>query len=112
MEEHDQDVPKLSATRNDDDDDYELEKDTEMAVGRIQVSATVRLIYSERPQIHLPARLQISELVAMRLLHRTTPPERIDGPPAFKCGISQARAFELARDVGIGSLADFMWDPN
>ena len=48
----------------------------------------------------------------MRLLHRTTPPERLDGPLAFKCGISQARAFELAREVGIGSLADFMWDPN
>ena len=43
MEEHDQNVPKLGATHNaGGDDDYEVEKDTEMAVGRIQVSATVR----------------------------------------------------------------------
>jgi origin recognition complex subunit 5 len=48
----------------------------------------------------------------MRLLHRTTPADRLDGPPAFKCGISQTRAFQLARELGIATLAEFMWDPN
>ena len=46
MEEHDQDVPKLNPAHMDDaGDDYELEKDTEMAVGQIQVSATVWLFF-------------------------------------------------------------------
>ena len=44
----------------------------------------------------------------MRLLHRTTPGERLE--PALKCGISQARAFELARELWAGSLADFIWE--
>ncbi|KAF8584671.1 hypothetical protein K439DRAFT_1345558 [Ramaria rubella] len=94
MEEHDDNVPALDATHDDDEDEDEQEKDTEMAVGRIQVSAT------------------ISELVAMRLLYRTTPADRLDGPPSFKCGVSQARAFELARELGIKTLAELMWDPN
>ncbi|KAF8514412.1 origin recognition complex subunit 5 C-terminus-domain-containing protein [Gautieria morchelliformis] len=93
MEEHDVDGPTLGAARDEDGDgEAEAERDTEMAVGRIQVSAT------------------ISQLVAQRLLHRTTPPDRLDAPPTFKCGVSQARAFQLAREVGIGSLAEFMWD--
>ena len=46
MEEHDQDVPILNPAHMDDaGDDYELEKDTEVAVGQIQVSATVWLFF-------------------------------------------------------------------
>ena len=43
--EHDQNILKLGATNSGKgDDDYEMVKDTEMAVGRIQVSATVSFL--------------------------------------------------------------------
>jgi len=92
MEEHDENGPTLGASLGDDDQD--TEKDTELAVGGVEVSAT------------------ISELVTMRLLHRTTPIDKLDGPPSFKCGITQTRAFELARELDISTLADLMWDPD
>ena len=45
MEEHDQNVPKLGATHSgDDDDDYRMEKDTEMAVGRIGFSDSMSFL--------------------------------------------------------------------
>ncbi|KAF8066619.1 origin recognition complex subunit 5 C-terminus-domain-containing protein [Lyophyllum atratum] len=52
----------------------------------------------------------IMELTSMRLLHRTSPGDRIDGPPAFKCGISYHVALALAKQLEI-PLNDLMWDP-
>ncbi|KAI6102356.1 origin recognition complex subunit 5 C-terminus-domain-containing protein [Pisolithus thermaeus] len=66
---------------------------TDMEIGRIHVYAAV------------------SELAFMRALHRMSPMEKMDGPPTFKCGISYEVALALAKDVGISSLNDLMWDP-
>jgi origin recognition complex subunit 5 len=46
----------------------------------------------------------------MRLLHRTSPSDRIDGPPMFKCGISYDVALALARQLDV-PLNDLLWDP-
>ena len=54
--------------------------------------------------------LQIVELAQNRLLDRTTPSDRLDGPPMFKCGISYDVALGLAREVQV-PLSDLMWDP-
>ncbi|KIK22258.1 hypothetical protein PISMIDRAFT_680464 [Pisolithus microcarpus 441] len=66
---------------------------TDMEIGRIHVYAAV------------------SQLAFMRALHRMSPMEKMDGPPTFKCGISYEVALALAKDVGISSLNDLMWDP-
>lgn len=50
------------------------------------------------------------ELASMRLLVRTSPPDRLDGTPTFKCGIGFELAAKLARDLGI-VLNDLMYDP-
>ncbi|KAG6868402.1 hypothetical protein C0993_003638 [Termitomyces sp. T159_Od127] len=52
----------------------------------------------------------VMELTSMRLIHRTTPGDRIDGPPSFKCGISYDVALVLAKQLSI-PLNDLMWDP-
>ncbi|KII85482.1 hypothetical protein PLICRDRAFT_44784 [Plicaturopsis crispa FD-325 SS-3] len=52
----------------------------------------------------------IMELTSMRLLHRTSPPDRLDGPPMFKCGVSYDVALALAREVEV-PLNDLLWDP-
>ncbi|RDB16484.1 Origin recognition complex subunit 5 [Hypsizygus marmoreus] len=52
----------------------------------------------------------IMDLTSMRLLHRTSAIDRIDGPPTFKCGISYDVTMTLARELGI-PLNDLMWDP-
>jgi origin recognition complex subunit 5 len=44
---------------------------------------------------------QIMELASMRLLLRTSPPDRIDGPPTFKSAISQDTALLLAKQLQI-----------
>ena len=54
--------------------------------------------------------LQIMELTHNRLLDRTTPSDRLDGPPMFKCGISYDVALALAREIQV-PLNDLMWDP-
>ncbi|KAI6137244.1 OPT oligopeptide transporter protein-domain-containing protein [Pisolithus sp. B1] len=54
----------------------------------------------------------VSELAFMRALHRMSPMEKMDAPPTFKCGISYEVALALAKDVGISSLNDLMWDPS
>ena len=46
----------------------------------------------------------------MRLLHRTSPADRIDGPPMFKCGISYDVTLTLARQLDV-PLNDLLWDP-
>ncbi|KAA1472762.1 hypothetical protein DENSPDRAFT_801542 [Dentipellis sp. KUC8613] len=64
---------------------------TEMEVGRVHVYGT------------------IVELASLRLLQRTSPPDRIDGPPTFKCGVGYELALALARDLGVPML-DLMWE--
>ena len=46
----------------------------------------------------------------MGLLHRTSPMDRLDGPPMFKCAISYEGVLGLARDLDV-SLNDLLWDP-
>lgn len=52
---------------------------------------------------------QIVELTFMRVLHRTSPVDKLDGPPMFKCGISYDVALALARDLDV-ALNELMWD--
>lgn len=46
----------------------------------------------------------------MRLLHRTSPPERLDGPPMFRSAISHDMALVIAKQVDV-ALNDLLWDP-
>ncbi|KAF7760444.1 hypothetical protein Agabi119p4_11120 [Agaricus bisporus var. burnettii] len=50
----------------------------------------------------------VMELASMRLLIRTSPPDRIDGPPMFKSAISQDTALLLAKQLQI-PLNDLLW---
>lgn len=52
----------------------------------------------------------IMELTSMRLLHRTSLSDKIDGPPMFKCGISYHDALALARQLDV-PLNDLLWEP-
>ncbi|PPQ85122.1 hypothetical protein CVT25_004222 [Psilocybe cyanescens] len=52
----------------------------------------------------------VVELASVRLLHRTSPADRLDGPPQFKCAISYETALLLAKQLNI-SLNDLLWDP-
>ncbi|KAI0067066.1 hypothetical protein BV25DRAFT_1274302 [Artomyces pyxidatus] len=51
----------------------------------------------------------ITELASMRLLHRTSQPDKIDGPPTFKCAVSYEVALALGRDLRVPVL-DLMWE--
>ena len=53
---------------------------------------------------------QIMELTSMRLLFRTSPIDRLDGPPMFKCAISYGTTLALAKQLMI-PLNDLLWDP-
>lgn len=50
------------------------------------------------------------ELTSMRLLHRTTPSDRLDGPPQFKCAVSYDATQALAKELKV-ALNDLLWDP-
>jgi len=50
------------------------------------------------------------DLTSMRLLHRTSPPERLDGPPMFRSAISHDTALGIAKQVDV-ALNDLLWDP-
>ncbi|KAJ7717730.1 putative origin recognition complex, subunit 5-like protein [Mycena maculata] len=52
----------------------------------------------------------IIELTDIGLLHRTSAPEKLDGPPTFKCGISYLTSSALAQQLDI-PLNDLLWDP-
>jgi origin recognition complex subunit 5 len=54
---------------------------------------------------------QIQELVSVRLLIRTTPPERPDASSMYKCAISYERALALARHLDI-ALNELLWETN
>lgn len=46
----------------------------------------------------------------MGLLYRTSPVDRLDGPPMFKCGISYEGVLGVAKDLDV-LLNDLFWDP-
>ncbi|KAF9449872.1 hypothetical protein P691DRAFT_774394 [Macrolepiota fuliginosa MF-IS2] len=64
---------------------------TDMEVSRVAISSAVM------------------ELASMHLLLRTSPPDRIDGPPSFKSAISQDTALALAKQLDI-PLNDLLWE--
>ncbi|CDO73355.1 hypothetical protein BN946_scf185008.g118 [Trametes cinnabarina] len=66
--------------------------------------------YTEMEISRVAIYAQVMELTSMRLLVRTSPPDRLDGPPTFKCGIGYELAGKLARDLGI-MLNDLMYEP-
>lgn len=52
---------------------------------------------------------KIAELSAAHLLLRVSPPDRLDGPPMYKCGISYDVALALGRDLRVPML-DLIWE--
>jgi len=52
---------------------------------------------------------KVAELAAAHLLLRVSPPERLDGPPMYKCGISYDVALALGRDLRVPML-DLIWE--
>ncbi|KAF9531498.1 origin recognition complex subunit 5 C-terminus-domain-containing protein [Crepidotus variabilis] len=65
---------------------------TDMEIGRVGVYAA------------------ITELTSLGLMHRTSPADRLDGPPMFKAAISYDDALALAKELDI-ALNDLLWDP-
>lgn len=65
---------------------------TDLELARVQVMST------------------IVELSSMRLIHRTTPSDRLDGPPMFKCAISHDEALAICKLLNV-PLNDLVWDP-
>ncbi|KAI0701668.1 putative origin recognition complex, subunit 5-like protein [Earliella scabrosa] len=57
--------------------------------------------YTEMEIARVALYSNIVELASMRLLIRTSPPDRLDGTPTFKCGIGYELAVKLARGLGI-----------
>ena len=53
---------------------------------------------------------KVKELASMHLLQRTSPVDRLDMTPVYKCGVGYDAALALARDVGV-PLNDLMWEP-
>ena len=84
---------------------------TDMEITRVGIYAAVGnvLVFGYPTVLSYPIS-QIMELTSMRLLHRTSHPDRIDGPPMFKCGISYDTTLALTRQLGV-PLNDLMWDP-
>ncbi|KAL0956951.1 hypothetical protein HGRIS_003052 [Hohenbuehelia grisea] len=74
-----------------DDNDIHEEGHTDIEVGRAGVLGA------------------ISALASTKLLHRTSVPDKLDGPPTFKCGIAYEAALELARDLDV-QLGDLLWE--
>lgn len=46
----------------------------------------------------------------MGLLRRTSPLDRLDGPPQFKCAISYDATLALAKELDV-AVNDLLWDP-
>ncbi|KAF7971160.1 hypothetical protein HWV62_21982 [Athelia sp. TMB] len=82
---------------------------TDMEITRVHIHGAVCHTLPYCPQVTDTAQ-QIMDLTRSRLLHRTTPADRLDGPPMFKCGVSYEVALALARDLEI-PLNGLMWDP-
>ncbi|KAF8638455.1 hypothetical protein AX17_002189 [Amanita inopinata Kibby_2008] len=52
----------------------------------------------------------VVELASMRLLHRTSPADRLEGPPMFKCGVSYDEVLGLAKELDV-PFNDLLCDP-
>ena len=52
---------------------------------------------------------KISELIQLRLLHRTGQAEKIDSSTVLKCNLNLEAADRLAKDLGF-SLRDLLWE--
>ena len=48
-------------------------------------------------------------MASMWLLHRTSPADKLEGPPMFKCGISYEDTLGLAKELDV-PLNDLLWD--
>jgi len=65
--------------------------------------------YTETELMRVHTSGAITELAAAHLLFRVSPPDRLDGPPMYKCGLSFEIALELGRDLGVPML-DLIWE--
>ena len=86
---------------------------TELELGRVHVYGCVRLsrlfFFLHGSARCLPENVQIAELAAMHLLQCTSPADKIDGPPTYKCGINYPTALALARGLGV-PLGEMIWE--
>ncbi|KAI0069946.1 hypothetical protein K474DRAFT_1702428 [Panus rudis PR-1116 ss-1] len=83
------------------------ENDTETRLSAPEY--TVPGEYTEMEISRTAVYAQVNELSTMYLLHRTTPAERLDPSPGYKCGIGYELALGLARDIGV-PLLDLLWE--
>jgi origin recognition complex subunit 5 len=85
---------------------------TEMELMRVHTSGAVciRLELFACPGADAGfADTKVAELAAAHLLLRVSPPDRLDGPPMYKCGISFDVALALGRDMRVPML-DLIWE--
>ncbi|KAK7691496.1 hypothetical protein QCA50_004895 [Cerrena zonata] len=54
---------------------------------------------------------QVVELTEMDLLHRTSPADRLEISPMFRCGITYNVAQIFATEIGISNIHELMWEP-
>ena len=78
----------------------------EQEVYRVQTSALVNTFLVSHGKMLIPHKMQ--DLISLRLLHRTTPLERIENS-VYKCGISFDQANALARKLKI-PLKELLWE--
>lgn len=83
---------------------------TDMEIGRVGVFSYVRRFLAYLRTALIFSVSKVMELTSMRLLHRTTPSDRLDGPPQFKCAISYDATLALAKELKV-ALNDLLWDP-
>ncbi|KAI9441371.1 putative origin recognition complex, subunit 5-like protein [Lactarius indigo] len=65
--------------------------------------------YTEMELVRVHTSGAVTELSAAHLLLRVSPPDRLDGPPMYKCGISYDVALALGRDLRVPML-DLIWE--
>lgn len=65
--------------------------------------------YTEMELVRVHTFGAIAELSAAHLLLRVSLPDRLDGPPMFKCGISYDVALALGRELRVPML-DLIWE--
>ena len=75
-----------------------------------RIQGYVDCLPSSRFDLRVSLRDKVTELTAVRLLRRVSPPERLDGPPMFKCAITYDVALRIAKDLGV-PLNDLIFEP-
>jgi origin recognition complex subunit 5 len=85
--------------------------ETELELQRAGVYGAVRfsLFLLAHEALNCSSSFQITQLASSRLLFRTSHSERLDGPPAYRCGVGYTSALALSKDLGI-ILGDLMWE--